>query len=60
MKGLTVHELRLMLAELDPNEKVGYDDSSGNGGIISATRAELIQDAHDPECDCGCVSIVIV
>ena len=58
MNQLTVGDLRLMLAELEPEEKVGYSD--GSGGIISATTAEYVTDAHDPQCDCGCVSVVLL
>lgn len=55
---LTVRDLRLMLAELDPNEKIGYSD--GHGGCVAAVSAEFTADPHDPECDCGCVSIALI
>ena len=55
---VTVRDLRLMLAELDPSEKVGY--FYGHDGTILATEAVFVKDAHDPECNCGCVSLVLI
>lgn len=56
--SLTVAELRLMLAELDANDKIGYSD--GAGGCVLATTAEFITERHDPECNCGCVAIALL
>lgn len=54
---MTVAELRLMLGECDGAEKVGYWDREG--GYHVAETAEYPKDPHDPECDCGCVGIVL-
>lgn len=55
---MKVGELRLMLAELDAAENVGFAD--GEGGYYVAQGAQFVQDAHDPECDCGCISICLI
>ena len=55
---MKVRDLRLMLAELDGEEKVGYYD--GDGGYNVPSGAEYTKDPHDPECNCGCVSIVLI
>lgn len=55
---LTVKDLRLMLAELDESDKVGYWDREG--GYHVARTAEFTKDPHDPECGCGCVAIALI
>ncbi len=55
---MKVKNLRLMLAELDGDDEVGYYD--GDGGYVVAETAELATDPHDPDCGCGCVALTLI